>query len=554
MQNFKIENLTYFYPDSFLPALENINLRIRRGEMILLVGHSGCGKSTLLKLLAGLVPAFYGGRISGSAFVGDLNMLKNLKSLAPKVGMLFQDPEKQLVCSTVEREILLPMENMGINKDEAKGKMAEVIRTVGIQRLTDKKINMLSSGQKQKVALASVLGMNPDVLLLDEPTSQIDPKSSEELMNTIKKVAKRSNKTIIMAEQKLEKCLHFADRVIAMDGGRIVFDGAADEYCGWADKTGFEFVPVIPKLFFGFNLEKIPITVEEGHKVLAGLSETEINHLQALSLKYLKSGTEVHRETAVKISKLNFSYDNFKNALKDINLEVKKGEFIAILGQNGAGKTTLLKNINGLLMPDSGTIEAAGVSNEGKSVYELAQRISYLGQNPDDYLFNDTVKDEVLFTLKNFNRKWNDETNGLMEVLGLDKFKDKNPRDLSSGQKQRVALASIMCMFQGIILLDEPTRGMDYKNKKALGEMLLDLQKRGAAIILVTHDVDFSVQYCERVVIMHEGEIAADGTREEILNNNLYFPSQVNKLFKGMGEGRIRRVQSLKRKLYSPLF
>jgi len=530
MQIYKAENLTYFYPDTDYPALDGINLEISRGEMIVLAGHSGCGKSTLLKLLAGLVPAFYGGKIAGNAFFSDTNILKNLKSLAPQVGMLFQDPEKQLVTSTVEREIVLPMENIGINPIEARKRLTEVVCSVGIQELAGRKINTLSSGQKQKVALASILGMNPDVILLDEPTSQIDPISSEELLNTVRKIAEDTGKTIVMAEQKLERCLHFADRVIAMDNGRIVFDGDTREYCKWACQTGFEFIPVIPRLFSGMNIDEIPITVKEGRKMLSKMLDRE-ELLKTDACVNFK--IEAKPQLEIRIKNLNFSYDDSKTILKEINLEIQKGEFVAILGQNGAGKTTLLKNINGLLKPERGIVEVGGAPIKGKSIYDLAQKITYLGQNPDDYLFNNTVKDEVSFTLDNFGNEWDKKTQELMVLLRLDKVEDKNPRDLSSGQKQRTALASVMCMAQDIILLDEPTRGMDYTNKESLGEMLLNFKNNGTTIILVTHDVDFAAEYCDRVVLMFEGQIIGDGAKQDILKNNLYYSSQVSKLFNG---------------------
>lgn len=537
MQVYKTEKLTYFYPDSKIPALDRINVEISKGEVILLAGHSGCGKSTLLKLFAGLVPAFYGGTVSGNAFFGETDILKRSKSLAPDVGILFQDPEKQLVTARVEREIALPMENMGVAYGEAKKRLMEVLHAAGIKELEDKRIETLSSGQKQKVALASILGMNPEVLLLDEPTSQIDPASSEELLNTVRKIAEDDGKTVIMAEQKIEKCLHFTDRVIAMHEGRIVFDGGTDKYCKWAYDTGFKFVPVIPRLFAALNPDKTPVTVREGRKVLAKMLDNKDICFRACSKPLTMDGRETEcRESAVEVEKLYFSYYGSGSALRNINLRINKGEFAAILGRNGAGKTTLLKNINGLLMPQNGDVRINGVSTRGKSIYDIAQKIAYLGQNPDDYLFSDTVRDEVLFTLNNFGRVWDEKTTELVSKLGIEKVKDKNPRDLSSGQKQRTALASIMCILQGIVLLDEPTRGMDYINKDRLGEILLDLKSRGTTIILVTHDVDFAAEYSDRIIIMSDGEITADGLKEEVLSNNIYYSSQINKLFRGMGD------------------
>lgn len=469
MQIYKTENLTYSYPDSEKPALNRINLGISRGEVILFAGNSGCGKTTLLKLLAGLVPAFYGGKISGSAYYKEISILSQLKPLAPQVGMLFQDPEKQLVTSTVEGEIVLPMENIGLKPAQIKERLDKVLGMVGIGNLIDKKICNLSSGQKQKVALASVLGMDPDVLILDEPTSQIDPEASEEILNTVKSLAGENGKTILIAEHKLEKCLPFVSRVIAVDAGRIAFDGRVDEYCRCAQNCGNKT-----------KAGSVPIPLRPS-------------------------------KTAIEIKNLCFSYDEAGDILRNINLTINKGEFTAVVGKNGSGKTTLLKNVNGLLIPKRGSVRIDGSPTKGNSIFELAQKISYLGQNPDDYLFNHTVKDEILFTLNNYKRKWDEETKKLLRLLNLDKVENKNPRDLSTGQKQRTALASVMCMFQNILLLDEPTRGMDYINKKALGELLQTLKNKGAAIVLVTHDMDFAAEYSDRIILMNEGEIIEDG-------------------------------------------
>ncbi|MGE5474337.1 MAG: ABC transporter ATP-binding protein [Ignavibacteriales bacterium] len=491
MQFYKTENLTYLYPDSDKPALYGINLEISRGEVILIAGHSGCGKSTLLKLLAGLVPAFYGGKISGNAFYRGVNILDRLKPLAPQVGMLFQDPEKQLVTSVVQSEITLPMENAGVNLIEANKRLAETLYITGIEDLVDKKICNLSSGQKQKVALASILGMNPDVLLLDEPTSQIDPETAEELLITVRNLAEKNGKTVLISEHKLEKCLSFANRVIVMDTGRIIFDGKSEEYYDWAKNSGYKNLPEKTRLLSGLKTKGDGLSMQQPSQ-----------------------------NPRIKIENLYFSYNEYKDVLKNINLEIKKGEFATVLGRNGSGKTTLLKNINGLLIPEKGLIQIDGNSTKGKSIYELAQKISYLGQNPDDYLFNDTVKDEILFTLKNFKRKWDAKTQNLIELFNLKQVENKNPRDLSTGQRQRTALASIMCMFQDVLLLDEPTRGMDYTNKKALGELLQILKNEGTTIVLVTHDTDFAAEYSDRVILMNEGEIIKDGY--DTANHNNY--------------------------------
>lgn len=542
MAIFKTKDLTYYYPNNSEPAVYQASLEIKEGEMVLLVGPSGCGKSTLLKMFAGLAPKFYGGTIGGHILFKNMDMAKESRSLAPEAAILFQDPEKQIILTDVEREIVFGMENLGLKPEMMKRRLAETLDFMGVRDIVGRRTTELSAGQKQKVALASILAINPEVLLLDEPTSQMDPISAEEILNTIRKIAEDTGKTIVIAEQKLERCLHLVDRVVAMETGMVRFQGDVQEYCRWAIENKSFFLPSIPRLFARVDIERIPLTVKQGRMAINNMNSMKRNP-QSIFLpglgetNKLDSGEGSRGEnTVIKIKNLWFSYDGSRDVLKDINLEFKEGEFISILGQNGAGKSTLVKNINGLLKPSRGYIEIEGVATKNKSVAELSKKIGFLGQNPDNYLLNDTVEEEVKYTLSNFKLGWNEHVEEVMDLLGLRPYKGMNPRDLSTGQKQRVALASVLSVGPEILILDEPTRGMDYQRKNDLGRLLLDLKLQGKTIILVTHDVEFAAEFCDRAVIMFNGEIAADGSKRDILKDNLYYSSQVNKLFYGIKE------------------
>ena len=532
---FKTEKLIYQYPERAKPAIDRINLEINEGELVILAGPSGCGKSTLLRLFSGLAPSFYGGTVAGEIFFKGGGIIRKGKSLAPEVGILFQDPEKQIVMTEVEREIVFGMENLGFMPEVIKRRLAEIVDFMGIKDLIGRKTYELSAGQKQKTALASVLAMNPEVLLMDEPTSQMDPVSAEELLNTVRKVAEDTGKTIIMAEQKLERCLHLADRVIAMNEGKVVFDGSPKDYCIWAFREKFEFLPPIPRLFAGMNLDKVPITVKEGRGVL-GKDYNALNSSVLQERENRRNEVKEKVQPEIEIKNFWFSYAGDNEVLKGINIDVFKGEFVSILGQNGTGKTTFIKNINGLLKPSRGEIKIQGEKIKNKAISELAKKVGYLGQNPDNYLLNDSVEQEILYTLNNFNLPWSESTDLLLRDMELEAFKGVNPRDLSTGQRQRTALASVLSVSPDILILDEPTRGMDYQNKRALADILTKAKKQGRTIILVTHDIEFAAELSNRVIIMFNGEVAADGERDEVLKNNLYYSSQMNKLFYGIAD------------------
>ncbi len=553
MSLFKVENLTYFYPETDRAALRNINLEIEEGEFILVAGGSGSGKSSLARVLAGLAPDFYGGRIGGKVFFKGKDIrTMNRKKLARGVGMVFQDPEKQIVQAHVEAEIAFGLENLGLSNEEMLRRVAEVICFMNLEQIREAFAANLSGGQKQKLALASVLAMQPQVLILDEPTSQLDPVSAEDILNLAKRLNEEMGFTVIMVEQRLERCFHLADRVLLMENGEISCDGSAQEVARKTIKGGMPFVPPVSRFFAGLNVSSVPITVKEGRKLLRSYlkeNQTAGGNQSGACHKSVRAGDLMERQSAVSIKNLWFAYPGGREVLKGVSLDLKEGEFVAVLGENGAGKSTMLKQITGMLKPDRGRVEVLGKDISKNGFKEIRRFTAYLSQNPNDYLFQDTIEDELLFTLKNFGLKDLSVVNEILEKFHLSKYRKTNPRDLSSGERQRVALASVMVTGPRLIILDEPTRGVDFRLKAELGRFLQKETEKGSTVIVITHDVEFAAEFAARAVMMFSGRIVSDGEKHDVLAKSVFFAPQLSKMTRGICDG-VLTVAEAKEKIY----
>lgn len=498
-----IRNLTYYYPREQEPALKDIDLSIDEGEFILMLGESGSGKSTLARVFNGIVPEFYGGKIKGS--------VENKVD----IGMVFQDPEKQLVMDTVEREIAFGLENIGTKHDSMHKKVMEALSFLNIGEIKNKKTYELSGGQKQKVAIGATIAMGYEFLVLDEPTSQLDPVAAEEILHILKRLNDELGYTIVLIEQRIDRCFHLADRIVFVENGEIIFDGEPRTFVVWNYKKDINFTPSISNYFAQTGENQIPLTVKEGRKNLKRSSVSK-----EIAKYKVKITEEYDTQKIITAKSVHFTYDNGKQALKGLELEVFQNEIIGIMGENGGGKSTLLKNISGLLKPSKGTLRVSG-------------KVGYLSQNPNDYLFNDTVYEELKYTLDQNKIKDLSIIDRILKDLDIYKYKDKNPRDLSGGERQRVALASILVIEPDILILDEPTRGLDRELKNKLGEIILQIKNKGKTIIIVTHDVEFVGKYCERVCFIFDGRAVQIGSKYEVLTDGIYYATQMNKLFRG---------------------
>ncbi|WP_449240668.1 ABC transporter ATP-binding protein [Desulfoscipio gibsoniae] len=553
MALFEVEALTYYYGGSERPALCGVNLEINEGEFVLLAGGSGCGKSTLLRALSGLVPNFYGGSIGGKVrYRGNLEKGHTSSRYVPKdirnwdqrklsgeIGFIFQDPENQLVMTGVEREIAFGLENIGLPAREIKRRIAEVMDYLNISALKSANTFDLSGGQKQIVLLASVMAMQPRVLLLDEPTSQLDPVAAEELLANVKRMNEDLGLTVVLVEQRLERCFHLADRVLIMNGGCLLNNSRPDDAVIYGLNANSPFIPPLPRFFAKAGSKKIPLTVAQGRKQLCAM-------LPAPGTCGYPGGCEkankaaVSREALLEVKNLSYTYpDALQPVVRNVSLTVGAGEVAAIIGENGGGKTTLLKNICGLLRPQRGRVKLLGRDINQQKVHELAGSVGYLSQNPNDYLFHDTVRQEVAFGLEPGDSAANESVDQILAKLRLTNVKDMNPRDLSGGERQRVALATVLVRKPRVLLLDEPTRGLDAHLKNEMGDFLLEFAADGVAIIIITHDIEFVAEYARRVMIMFSGEIVADGDKRLVMNNSLYYAPQLNKMFRGFCNGVI---------------
>lgn len=526
----KIREFSFTYNGADRPALQNINLAIEDGQFVLLTGASGGGKSTLCRCFNGLVPHFYGGTISGKAEVQGMDILEHPpRELATKVGMVFQDPENQLVTTDVEREIAFGLENLGYPKNLIARRIEEALDTVGIARLRFARNNELSGGEQQKVAIASVLALHPEILVLDEPTSELDPQSAEEVLRLLERLNDELGLTVILIEQRLDRVVHLVDRMLVMGDGKIIADGTPGEVMGGdTDELGIGLPPVIRLMRElpgkDLALNRLPLTVKDARlrlqKVLRGVKAAEF------------SDGVPDPEAVLNVDKLWFSYGE-RAVLRNINMDIDRGGFIAIMGRNASGKTTLVKQLNGLLKPSKGRVRLEGVDTRKSTVAELSRQVGYVFQNPNDHLFADTVEDEIAFSLRN---RGADEAQiaraveGMLDEFELGRYRKSYPRNLSGGEKQRVALASVLVGEPKVIVLDEPTRGMDFVLKKKLVNYLDDYRRRGNTVIMVSHDVETIAECAQRVVLLSEGRVVVEGSKREVLSKALLFSPQINRL------------------------
>lgn len=548
----EVRDLTYTYPSGSEPVLRDINISIETGEFILLTGPSGCGKTTFCRSLNGLIPNFYNGAMEGEVIVNGLSTLDNpIKKMAQNVGLIFQNPDNQIFALTVEKDLAFGLENLGYTRDRIKDEISWAMKVTGIEHLKDRATHELSGGQKQRLTIAGVLAMRPKVIVMDEPTSFLDPVGAENIFDVLKNLNEAYGLTIILIEHRMDLAVNYVDRVIVFNDGRVVSDGKPKEVFA-SEETRLIGVG-IPRILelakklrsHGIDLQEYPITVNEMYELLT-------SRLMVLRDKnYTSSEYRVSEETVnekhplIEVENVFFSYPGDVEALRGVSLTVDQGDFLAIMGENGAGKSTLIKHFNGLLKPDQGSVVFDGRDISSSSVAEMSKRIGLVFQNPDDQLFEEDVEKEISFALKNFG--YSDDViekrvNWALGLLDIERYRDTSPFILSGGERKRVALASVLAWDPDVLVLDEPTIGQDHGQKEKLQHFLMQLRTQGKTTIVVTHDVEFVAESNPRLVLMAKGKIIADGparkimTDEKALSNSSVSPPEVTKLFKKLGD------------------
>ncbi len=531
----RFNHLTYRYPDADAPILRDLSLEIDEGEFLLVIGPSGAGKSTLLRCLNGLVPHFYGGTIAGGVrVVGRDPVELGPRGMADAVGFVLQDPEAQFVVDIVEDELAFALENQGLDPLVMRKRIEEALDQLNIADLRGRSVNTLSGGERQRVAIAAVMTLQPRLLVLDEPTSQLDPQAAEEVLDTLVKLNHDLGLTVVLSEHRLERVVQYVDRILYLPGeGRPpILDEPR------AVLRQVELTPPLITLAKALGWSPLPLTIKEGRRFARQGSRRKAQGTKSqYPISNLQSPIPNSQSPiSISVEGLRFSY-NGHPALRDVSLDVRQGEFVALMGRNGSGKTTLLKQFVGLLKPDQGQVEISNpqsptsLNTRQAPVEEIIRVVGYVPQNPNALLFNDTVRQELDFTRRGHGLPPG-EYRDLLSILSLTEYADRYPRDLSVGERQRAALASILVAEPEILLLDEPTRGLDYRQKAALTEFLQREKARGRTIVMATHDVELVAQCADRVVLLGDGQIVVDGPARQVMGDSLVFASQINKLFR----------------------
>ncbi len=532
------EHVTFTYPERKRPALADVSLHVAEGELAVLVGPSGAGKSTLLRCVNGLAPHFSGGALAGMVRAAGLDpVAAGPQVMSRHVGFVFQDPEAQFVMDRVEDEVAFGLENAAVAPQEMRVRVEEALDLLDLAPLRSRPLATLSGGERQRVAIAAALAFRPRILVLDEPTSQLDPKSAEDVLNALVRLNSDLGLTVLLAEHRLERVLPFADRLIYLPGAGPVVAGEPREVLGQID-----LAPPLVQLGRALNWEPLPLTIKEG------LRHSRAWQADSGAPPPTPPAAEPSGAPLLAVRGLAASYEG-AHALRGVDLNVWPGEVVALMGRNGSGKTTLLKSIVGLVRPARGEIRLGGDDLAGRDVATRCRQIGYLPQDPNTLLFADTVAEELSITLRNHGMEARPPVApaALLEELGLKDKAGAYPRDLSVGERQRVALGAITVTRPRLLLLDEPTRGLDYGAKETLAALLQRWAAEGTAIVVVTHDVELAAALADRVVLLSQGEKIAEGAPAAVLGASPLFAPQVARLFPGSGWLTAADVPALRR-------
>ena len=512
-----LDRLTYRYPRRSTPALSTITEEMAPGSYTVVAGPSGAGKSTLLRALNGLVPHFYGGVFGGRVLVQGIDTRQvQPADLGRIVGFVGQDPERQTVMDRVEDEIAFGPENYGLPRHEIRLRVEEALDLLGIAPLRDREIASLSGGERQRVVIAAAMAMRPPVLALDEPTSQLDPWSAEAVLSVLDRLHADLGTTVVIAEHRLDRVLPSAERVLLLGSdGSIVASGPPRSVA-----AALQYPPPLVRLGLALGWDPLPLTVREARRLAQSMPPpvTPLNDPSA--------GGDV----VLEVQGVTFRHGE-RTTLRDVSAVFREGTVTALMGRNGAGKTTLLKHLNGLLRPAAGRILLRGQDIAGTATPDLARTVAYLPQNPSAMLFNETVAAEVRFTLRALGLPG--DVGPALEMAGVAHLAARNPRDLSTGERQRVALAAVLASAPAVLLLDEPTRGLDGEARERLIALLRRLAGIGTCVVMATHDVELAAVCADRVLLLGDGEVVADGPPRQVLTGSLTYATQINRIFGG---------------------
>jgi len=542
-----IQDLKFRYRGQHEPALNGLSFDVNQGDFLVIMGHSEAGKSTLAACMNGLVPHFHRGAFEGDVTVLDLNTRdKTVAQMSEKLGMVFQDFEAQLFSTNVELEVAFGPENFAVSREEIARRIDENLSLVGLDDLRDRAPSTLSGGQKQKLAIASVLAMQTPILVMDEPTTDLDPVSKQGVFEIAKQLRQRGELTLIVVEHETEEAL-YADRVLLLKDGEILRLGPASEMLREVElmqETGV--MPLgVPLFFKRMEAPYLPLTVEEGLEHFETNGWALSNERYADLIARDAARREQRKSVLIHCEGLEHTYPSGVEALKGADLDIHEGEIIAVVGQNGSGKTTLVKHFNGLLMPTGGEIDVEGAPTSEQGVFNLGKKVGYVFQNPDHQIFSETVFEEVSYSLR--LREMDDETIKMrveeaLAAVGLTGMEDADPFSMTKSGRQRVAVASVLAIKPDVLILDEPTTGLDHREQRNMMNLVREMNARGSTIIFVTHHMWVVAEYADRVFVVKDGQILLEGTtreifaQEEVLRDAYLRPPQLVRLSNRLGK------------------
>lgn len=532
MEQIQFGNVSFSYPPCEKKALDNVSLSVNKGEFILICGKSGCGKSTLLKhMKKNLMPY---GMLEGEILYNNHKISElDDRINASEIGFVSQNPDNQIVTDKVWHELAFGLESLGFDNSTIKRRVAEMANYFDIQTWFRKDVNELSGGQKQLLNLASIMAMQPRVLILDEPTSQLDPIAASDFLRTIKKINDDLGVTIIISEHRLEEVFTMADKVAVMEKGTIInFDTPRNTGKFLSEDSEkhemFYGLPSVMKIYAEIKRQgECPLTIREGRMYLENL-------LDGIDIQDIEERQEIVKKSKDKgIIHIDDAYFRYAkksdDVLRSLNLDINKGEWYSLLGGNGAGKSTTLKAVANLVKPYRGKILVDGIENKKT----INKKIGMLPQNPKSLFTEITVEEELyeaLYYIKLSEKEKLQKVDEMLDLLKITELKKSNPYDLSGGEMQRLALGKILLLDPEILLLDEPTKGLDPFLKKSLGELLKELQRKGKTIFMVSHDIEFCAEYSDRCGLFFDGSIISENETKKFFAGNNFYTTVSNKI------------------------
>jgi energy-coupling factor transport system ATP-binding protein len=510
----KFSHVSFTYEGEEMPTLTDLNLDIEKGKFVLITGPSGSGKSTLCDLATGIIPNLKPGKLEGEAYINGKDLRHTgIADFARFVGRVFQDPEGQFCCMTVRDEVAFGPENLMVETEAIRQRVKDVLGIVGLEGYEDRLVLNLSGGEKQRLAIACSLAMDPEIIITDEPTSNLDPEGADAVVSMCGRL-KNLGKTVILVSKFMDDFVEFADKLIVLNrDGRVFADGSPRDVLAMHGHTLVNELGVwIPQVSqvelelrrLGRSAESMPLTLEEAY--------ASYKNLRFQGTYVCRDETQAERDV-IRAEELGFTYPNGVKALEDVSFEVKRGELAAILGHNGAGKSTLARLIVGLAKPTSGSLEVLGKDTR-KIRTEVSRKIAYVFQYPEHQFLRNTAYEEVAYSLRVHNHPPDDidrKVKQTLQMLDLADVRDKHPFSLSMGQKRRLSVATMLVTNPEIMILDEPTYGQDLAMTRSLVRLARDLHEAGMTLIFITHDMRLAQEISERAIVMSKGKVIYNG-------------------------------------------